>query len=137
MQATPQRRAAASEQMDAGLWRGERDQADKDASKKDDAKKGAAAKKEPAKDKPVTVPVMPDAESGPLMKALSVASLELRAGVLVAQASWTKAKSSSHQLKRQRRSSATTSLRSTFAPSAKTKPPPAARQRLRRRQGSL
>ena len=76
---------AASEQMDAGLWRGERDQADKDASKKDDAKKDAAAKKEPAKDKPVTVPVMPDAESGPLMKALSVASLELRAGVLVAQ----------------------------------------------------
>jgi tetratricopeptide (TPR) repeat protein len=86
---------AASEQMDAGLWRGERDQterdqADKDSSKKDDAKKDAAAivgsaKKEPTKEKPVTVPIMPDAESGPLMKALSVASLELRAGVLVAQ----------------------------------------------------
>jgi len=84
---------AASEQMDAGLWRGqhdqsERDQTDKDASKKDDAKKDDAAKDAAAKkaqEKPVTVPVMPDADAGPLMKALSVASLELRAGVLVAQ----------------------------------------------------
>jgi hypothetical protein len=79
---------AASEQMDAGLWRGQHDQADKDASKKDAPKTDAAAKDASAKknqEKPVTVPILPDADAAPLMKALSVASLELRAGVLVAQ----------------------------------------------------
>jgi tetratricopeptide (TPR) repeat protein len=76
----------ASERMDAGLWRGQQDQSAKDAEKKkaddkkDDAKKDAASK-----DKPVTEPILPDADAGPLMKTLNVASLELRAGVLVGE----------------------------------------------------
>jgi tetratricopeptide (TPR) repeat protein len=35
------------------------------------------------KDEPPTMPVMPDAVPGPLVKCMSIASLELRAGVLV------------------------------------------------------
>jgi tetratricopeptide (TPR) repeat protein len=63
---------AASARMDAGLWRAK-------AS-------GSIAKKEEAKkDAPPMVPVMPDAEQEPLVQALNVSSLELRAGVLVAQ----------------------------------------------------
>jgi len=80
---------AASERMDAGLWRAEQDQAakkdaekDKDKNKKDDAKK----------DQPPTVAVMPDADAGPLMKCLRVASIELRAGVLVGQGKLDEAK---------------------------------------------
>jgi len=77
--------------MDAGLWRSEKDAAGKDKAgkdadaaksndKKDDAKKDDAKKD----DAPMT-PVMPDASAEPLMKCLSIASLELRAGVLVGQ----------------------------------------------------
>ncbi|MGO9339307.1 MAG: tetratricopeptide repeat protein [Terracidiphilus sp.] len=73
---------AASERMDAGLWRAQKDQDQKDAAEKD-KKKGK--KDEAKKDEPVTTPIMPDANAGPLMKNLSIASLELRAGVLAAQ----------------------------------------------------
>jgi len=67
---------AASARMDAGLWRAQKDQNDKDAAEKD-------KKDEAKKDPPVTSPIMPDANAGPLMKNLGIASLELRAGVLV------------------------------------------------------
>ena len=73
---------AASDRMDAGLLRAQRAQSDKDAAEKD---KDKDKKDDAKKDEPVTVAVMPDAEAGPLMKCLNVASLELRAGVLVAQ----------------------------------------------------
>jgi tetratricopeptide (TPR) repeat protein len=73
---------AASERMDAGLWRAQKDQDDKDAAEKDKKKD---KKDEAKKDEPVTTAIMPDANAGPLMKNLSIASLELRAGVLVGQ----------------------------------------------------
>jgi hypothetical protein len=73
---------AASARLDAGLWRAEKDQAEKDAAEKD---KNKDKKDEAKKDQPVTTPIMPDANAGPLMKNLSIASLELRAGVLVGQ----------------------------------------------------
>ena len=66
----------ASAKMDAGLWRVEQA---KKAAMKMDKKDGAK------KDDLPMVPVMPDAESGPLVSSLGVASLELRAGVLVAK----------------------------------------------------
>ena len=67
---------AASAQMDAGLWR-QRDDADPKA--KSDA---IAAATKP--DKP-TAPVNPDAIAGPLVDTLSVASLELRGSIQLAQ----------------------------------------------------
>ncbi len=80
---------AASAAMDAGLWRGQQDQSAKDEAKKDEEKKkagGADAKKDEAKqDKPVTEPILPDANPEPLMKCLGIASMELRAGIEVAQ----------------------------------------------------
>ena len=66
----------ASASMDAGLWRGEHDRAEMAQGKKTDEAK---------KDMPPMYPVMPDAEGEPVAKALGVASLELRAGVLVAE----------------------------------------------------
>jgi len=86
----------ASARMDAGLWRAEQDQAAKDADKakdkdkKDDAKSdpansGQAEKTQVKKDDAVMVAIMPDADAGPLMKNLGIASLELRAGVMVAE----------------------------------------------------
>jgi tetratricopeptide (TPR) repeat protein len=72
----------ASAAMDAGLWRSEKDRAAKDEAKdKDKDKDQDKARKD---DAPLT-PVMPDASAEPLMKCLSIASLELRAGVLVGQ----------------------------------------------------
>ena len=79
---------AASARMDAGLWRAEQDQAesakDKDSTDKDSKDKDAKDK-DAKKDEAPSEPILPDAEQGPLVKSLSVASLELRAGVLVAQ----------------------------------------------------
>ncbi|MGD0628327.1 MAG: tetratricopeptide repeat protein [Terracidiphilus sp.] len=72
----------ASARMDAGLWRAEKDQAAKDAAEKEKKKD---KKEEAKKDEPVATAIMPDANAGPLMKNLSIASLELRAGVLVGQ----------------------------------------------------
>ena len=74
---------AASARMDAGMWRAEQDQAAKEAAKKD--KKDDAKKDDSKKDQPPAIAVMPDAEAGPLMKNLSIASLELRGGVLIEQ----------------------------------------------------
>jgi tetratricopeptide (TPR) repeat protein len=68
----------ASDRMDAGLWRLNHDLAD---STKASLKK----KSDDKKDEPVMVPILPDADSGPLVKCLSIQSLELRAGVLVEQ----------------------------------------------------
>lgn len=71
---------AASSAMDAGLWRHEHDaRSDSDEKKKADA--SAAAGKN---DKP-TAPLDPDALAGPLLQSLSIASLELRGSVLLAQ----------------------------------------------------
>ncbi len=97
---------AASAEMDAGLWR---EGQDTQSTTEDDAKTmldkmlaGAAGKQAPssAGANPasvasgsatagaaagVNVPLHPDAMSEPLMKMLAVASLELRAGVILAQ----------------------------------------------------
>ena len=70
---------AASERMDAGLWREEQVRTDTAASM------GQPRKGDASKNKPPMMPVMPDALSEPLVSALSIASLELRAGVAVAQ----------------------------------------------------
>jgi tetratricopeptide (TPR) repeat protein len=74
----------ASDHMDAGLWR-----AQHDADAVDEEKKKLADilkdDKTTANKQPPAEPISPDAMAGPLLKALSVASLELRAGVLAAQ----------------------------------------------------
>jgi tetratricopeptide (TPR) repeat protein len=78
----------ASDRLDAGLWRADHDNAvKKDEKAKDDKPAGDAAKADAVrkKDEPPTMPVMPDAISAPLVKCLSIASLELRGGVLVTE----------------------------------------------------
>jgi tetratricopeptide (TPR) repeat protein len=82
----------ASDRLDAGLWRQDRDSAakmekkGKDDKPKDD-KPTVDAVNDAAKNKdvPPMMPVMPDAVPGPLVNCLNVASLELRAGVLVVE----------------------------------------------------
>src|ERR1700733_9414221 len=69
--------------MDAGVWRLHQDQAEL-AKAPAQAKADTPAKAE-KKDDPPMVPIMPDATAGPLINSLSVASLELRAGVLAVQ----------------------------------------------------
>jgi tetratricopeptide (TPR) repeat protein len=70
---------AASDRMDARLWRFEQRQKEETAAK--DKKDNQDVKiAEPPK-----VPVMPDALSAPLLKSLSIQSLELRAGILAGQ----------------------------------------------------
>jgi tetratricopeptide (TPR) repeat protein len=75
---------AASERMDARLWRVEQRQKQETAAKaiedKDKKEKQEAKTAEPPK-----VPVRPDALSAPLLKCLSIQSLELRAGILAGQ----------------------------------------------------
>jgi tetratricopeptide (TPR) repeat protein len=81
---------AASDRMDAGLWRMQHDQAaadDAKSSKKDEGKKDDAKK-----DQPPMLPISPDALSGPLLKCLNVASIELRAGVQAAKGKLDEAK---------------------------------------------
>jgi tetratricopeptide (TPR) repeat protein len=76
----------ASDRLDAGLWREDRDNADKkDDKAKDDKPSGDAAKDGAVKkkDEPPRMPVTPDAVAGPLVKCLGIASLELRGGLLV------------------------------------------------------
>jgi tetratricopeptide (TPR) repeat protein len=71
----------ASAEMDAGLWRaGQSEKAAAAEKAKADAEKAKASGQGPA-----MAPVNPDALAEPLMSALSVASLELRAGVLLGQ----------------------------------------------------
>ena len=72
---------AASDKMDAGLWRLEPEEDAKD-KKKDEAKKDDEDKK---KDEPPMAKILPDAEPEPLVKCFRIQSLELRAGLLVAQ----------------------------------------------------
>jgi tetratricopeptide (TPR) repeat protein len=73
---------AASDRMDAGLWRLTREQPDKQADS--EANPGQSGKEE-KKDQPPLVQIMPDANADPLVKSLSIASEELRAGILVAR----------------------------------------------------
>ncbi len=79
---------AASAEMDAGLWRERQDREAQMASMK--KMKDA---KQPARDaKPPAMPVMPDASAEPVEQAMTIASLELRAGILVGQNKPEKAK---------------------------------------------
>ena len=82
---------AASERMDAGLWRVQQRQKEEAAAK---AKAKEEKKNTPStkKDEPPTMQVMPDALSEPLMKSLSIQSLELRAGILAAKGKLDEAK---------------------------------------------
>ncbi len=74
---------AASDRMDAGLWRQQRDQAE---SKEESAsEKPGESKKTEKKNPPPMAPISPDALPDPLVKSLSIASEELRAGILVAK----------------------------------------------------
>jgi tetratricopeptide (TPR) repeat protein len=73
------RAEAASAQFDADLWRiSQRLKDEEDAKAKEKGKKTADAT-------PPILPVMPDAWPKPLMSNLSIMSLELRAGLLVAK----------------------------------------------------
>jgi tetratricopeptide (TPR) repeat protein len=75
---------AASAVMDAGLWRQQQDgkaKSDAEAAKQDAAKE----KTNGSQQQPVTTPVNPDANPEPLVRTLSVASMELRAGALLLQ----------------------------------------------------
>lgn len=63
--------------MDAGLWRLQQRAADKKAAEK-------RAKNDDKKDEPPMEELMPDALPDPILKSLSIASEELRAGALVA-----------------------------------------------------
>jgi tetratricopeptide (TPR) repeat protein len=92
---------AASAQMDAGLWRQGADEkaeadakADAEKAKADAQKKSDAApgKNDAAAAKPLTDPIDPDASSDPLVKTLSIASEELRAGVQLLQGNTAQAK---------------------------------------------
>jgi tetratricopeptide (TPR) repeat protein len=76
---------AASLRMDAGLWRLQQEQAEA-------SKASADAAKNEKKDAAPMVPIMPDAQAGPLITSLGVASLELRAGVLAVQGKFDAAK---------------------------------------------
>jgi len=77
----------ASAEMDAGLWRQQQDaKAAADAKKKADADKDKDKKSDASakKNEPPTTPLNPDANADPLVKALAISSMELRAGVLLA-----------------------------------------------------
>lgn len=94
---------AASDRMDAGLWRLQRDIDAKDAEKKEaeQAHKTAGTQQNSSglnksqmqvDTKPPVLAISPDAEAGPLMKPLGVASTELRAGILAGQGKLAEAK---------------------------------------------
>jgi tetratricopeptide (TPR) repeat protein len=70
---------AASDRMDARLWRVEQRQKEETAAKAEQDKQDKQDAKTAG---PPKVPVMPDALSAPLLKSLSIQSLELRAGIL-------------------------------------------------------
>lgn len=74
----------ASDHMDAGLWRIQQRQKEEAAAKLK-ANQEEKGKPEAKKDEPPMMAVMPDALGEPLMKGLSIQSLELRAGILVAK----------------------------------------------------
>ncbi|MGA3032374.1 MAG: hypothetical protein ABSD70_03780 [Terracidiphilus sp.] len=91
---------AASSEMDSGLWREGADQkaaadvrAEAEKAKAEAEKKSAGAgNSSVAQASPAADPMNPDANSGPLVKALSVASIELRAAVELLKGDATKAK---------------------------------------------
>ena len=79
----------ASADLDAGLWRQQQDAKASDEAKKqseaDNKDKDQKADANTAKkSEPPTAPLNPDASADPLVKALSIASMELRAGILLA-----------------------------------------------------
>lgn len=82
---------SASERMDAGLWREQQD-TKAEADKKADEQKAEAKSARPDANKPVTVVLNPDADTEPLMQALNIASMELRAGLLLGQGKSAEAK---------------------------------------------
>ena len=75
---------AASDRMDAGLWHIQQRQKEEAAAKLK-AKQEQKDKPDAKKNEPPMMPVMPDALSEPLMKGLSIQSLELRAGILTSK----------------------------------------------------
>jgi tetratricopeptide (TPR) repeat protein len=77
---------AASDRLDAGLWRLELENDAKDKTA-DDSKKG-----DKKKDEPPMAKILPDAEPEPLVKCFRIQSLELRAGLLVAKGKLDEAK---------------------------------------------
>ena len=94
---------AASDRLDAGLWRLQRDIDANKADKKraDEADKIAATKQNSvspnksqaqADTKLPVLTISPDAQAGPLLKPLGVASMELRAGILAGQGKLAEAK---------------------------------------------
>jgi tetratricopeptide (TPR) repeat protein len=82
---------AASEHMDAGLWRVQQRQKE-EAAAKARAKQDQKDKPDAKKDVPPMMPIMPDALSEPFMKGLSIQSLELRAGILIGRSKLDEAK---------------------------------------------
>jgi tetratricopeptide (TPR) repeat protein len=77
----------ASAKMDAGLWRENQDEKNTAEAKPDPikAQTGPVPPKGDAAAKSATAPLNPDANLDPLVTMLSIASEELRAGVLLAQ----------------------------------------------------
>ncbi len=77
----------SSAEMDAGLWRQSQDAQAAAAAKAkadaDKAKLAATATKPDAAAQPPTTPLNPDADAGPIVSTMTVASMELRAGVLL------------------------------------------------------
>jgi tetratricopeptide (TPR) repeat protein len=78
----------ASAELDAGLWRQQQDaKTAADAKKKSDPDKDKNKKSDTdaaKKSEPPTTPLNPDANADPLIKALGISSMELRAGILLA-----------------------------------------------------
>ncbi len=81
------RRERRRMRMDAGLWRLQQRAADEKA-----AREASKTKKDDKKDEPPMEELMPDALPDPILKSLSIASEELRAGVLVATGQMDEAK---------------------------------------------
>lgn len=72
---------AASARMDAGLWRTEQRTAEEENEMKAKGKDADAA----AKAGPPMIPILPDAMAGPMMASMAIESLELRAGIMIAE----------------------------------------------------
>ena len=77
---------AASAEMDAGLWRQQQEANAADEAKKKtdtDSAKTSGAGPDAKQSTPPSAPLDPDADAKPLVETLSIASEELRAGVLL------------------------------------------------------
>ena len=109
----------ASDHMDAGLWRAQRE-----SDAKDEAKKARRRQRQgQAGQHPAHAADFARCDGRPACsRALSVASMELHAGVLAGQGKLPKPGKKFAARTLQKRSSAITSRRSTFGPSAKTRP---------------